>query len=79
MKSNYKNIKRESNPKFTEWLDSMNYWIGIRESVRKMNKETCTHIGDIAQCDQFICSECGIHLEDWRRLVVDKDDDTTYN
>lgn len=43
------------------------------------NDNTCTHIGDIAQCNQFICSECGIHLEDWRRLVVDKDDDTTYN
>ena len=33
------------------------------------NDNTCTHIGDIAQCDQFICSECGIHLEDWRMLV----------
>ena len=35
--------------------------------------ETCQHIGDINEVDQFICSECGIHLEDWVRVEYDED------
>lgn len=74
MKSNYKNIEEAPDPKFNEWLESMNKWINSREDVKKTDDNTCTHIGDIAQCDQFICSKCGIHLEDWRMLVEEEYD-----
>lgn len=38
-------------------------------------KDTCRHVGDINEADQFICSECGIHLEDWVKKVEDEDGD----
>ena len=28
--------------------------------------------------DEFICSKCGIHLEEWVRVVIDEDRDDTY-
>lgn len=37
--------------------------------------ETCEHIGDIHPVDQFICSKCGIWLEDWVEVQVDEDCD----
>ena len=31
-------------------------------------------------CDQFVCSECGIELQDWHRVERDEDDgDVTYH
>lgn len=29
---------------------------------------------DYADCDQFVCSECGIELQDWNRVERDEDD-----
>lgn len=35
---------------------------------------------DYAECDQFVCSECGIELQDWHRVERDEDDgDITYH
>lgn len=35
---------------------------------------------DYADCDQFVCSECGIELQDWVRVERDEDDgDVTYH
>lgn len=35
---------------------------------------------DYADCDQFVCSECGIELQDWHRVERDIDDgDITYH
>lgn len=35
---------------------------------------------DYAECDQFVCSECGIELQDWHRVEHDIDDgDITYH
>ena len=35
---------------------------------------------DDAGCDQFVCSNCGIELQDWHRAERDEDDgDTTYH
>ena len=28
--------------------------------------------------DEFICSKCGIHLEEWVRVVIDEEVDDTY-
>ena len=40
----------------------------VRPVVRGEN------IGTVAECDQFICSKCGIHLEGWVRVEIDEDD-----
>lgn len=29
---------------------------------------------DYAECDQFVCSNCGIELQDWHRVERDEDD-----
>lgn len=35
---------------------------------------------DYADCDQFVCSECGIELQDWHRVERDIDDgDISYH
>lgn len=26
-----------------------------------------------AACDEFVCRRCGLHLEDWRRFIIDPD------
>lgn len=33
------------------------------------------NIGTLAESDQFICSKCGIHLQDWVRVEVEADGD----
>ena len=34
---------------------------------------------DYADCDQFVCSECGIELQDWHKVVRDDEyDDISY-
>lgn len=32
------------------------------------------NIGDVHPVDEFVCSECGIVLEGWTRVVTDEDD-----
>lgn len=35
---------------------------------------------DYAECDQFVCSNCGIELQDWHRVERDEDNgDVTYH
>ena len=34
---------------------------------------------DYAECDQFVCSRCGIELQDWCRVERDEDGDITYH
>lgn len=38
-------------------------------------KETENIGTDYNECDQFICRECGIHLQDWVRIDEDDYDD----
>ena len=33
---------------------------------------------EYADCDQFVCSECGIELQDWRMVERDCDDGEAY-
>ena len=43
--------------------------------------KTCKNLAaEYDDCDQFVCSECGIELQDWRRVERDEDDgDVTYH
>jgi len=44
---------------------------------RETGKNVATEYDD---CDQFVCSECGIELQDWHRVERDEDDgDVTYH
>jgi hypothetical protein len=44
---------------------------------RKTGKNVATEYDD---CDQFVCSECGIELQDWHRVERDEDGgDVTYH
>ena len=44
---------------------------------RKAGKNVATEYDD---CDQFVCSECGIELQAWHRVERDEDDgDVTYH
>ena len=37
---------------------------------------TCKNVGtDYAECDQFVCSACGIELQDWHGVERDMDDE----
>jgi len=45
------------------------------KALEERKKETCTNVGtDYAEVDQFVCSECGIELQDWHRVERDVDD-----
>ena len=36
----------------------------------------CENVGtDYAECDQFVCSNCGIELQDWHGVERDMDDE----
>ncbi|MDY5704408.1 MAG: hypothetical protein SPK77_05575 [Lachnospiraceae bacterium] len=34
---------------------------------------------DYAECDQFVCSNCGIELQDWHRVERDEDGDIVFH
>ena len=46
-----------------------------------VKRKTCKNLAvEYDDCDQFVCSQCGIELQDWRRVEHDEDDgDVTYN
>lgn len=50
------------------------------DAIKKWNArhvETCQNIGDdlnpLHEVDQFVCSKCGFHLEDWVEVYYDYD------
>ena len=55
-------------------------WDQIKDlpSVTPTTKK-CRNNSDYAECDQFVCSRCGIELQDWRRVERDEDGDITYH
>lgn len=43
---------------------------------KTLTKNITINIGeDYADCDQFVCEECGLHLQDWVRIDDDDFDD----
>lgn len=41
---------------------------------------TCKNVGmDYADCDQFVCSECGIELQDWHRVERCEDGEVIFH
>lgn len=38
--------------------------------------EQCENVAErYADCDEFVCSKCGIHLMDWTEVSIDEDYD----
>lgn len=43
------------------------------------NEKVCTNINPTySEVDEFVCSKCGLHLVDWKRVEVDEDDGTEW-
>lgn len=56
----------------------------LEEISKILEQESCKKChninSDYAECDQFVCSNCGIELQDWHRVERDEDDgDITYH
>ena len=51
-------------------LDAVEDYPAADVVERKSGKNVATEYDD---CDQFVCSECGIELQDWRRVERDED------
>lgn len=51
----------------------------VHESSVTPTIKKCYNVSDYAECDQFICSRCGIELQDWCRVERDEDGDITYH
>jgi DNA-directed RNA polymerase subunit RPC12/RpoP len=45
------------------------------ELYKLKQEKTCYNYNeDYVDCDQFVCSECGIELQDWHKVERDDDD-----
>ena len=59
----------------------------IEKIIKALKQEPCEDAkkchnvnSEYAECDQFVCSNCGIELQDWHRVERDGDDgDITYH
>ena len=74
-------------------IDALIEWYGCEPSdisafediIEKMPSVTpttkkCHNVSpDYAERDQFVCSNCGIELQDWCRVERDEDGDITYH
>lgn len=43
--------------------------------LKKLRAEKeCKNVAErYADCDEFVCSKCGIHLMDWTEVSIDED------
>ena len=63
-------------------LDESFAWIcePIDKAIEVLSKKCHNENHDYAGCDQFVCSNCGIELQDWHQVERDEDDgDITYH
>lgn len=40
-------------------------------------EKTCYNLAEVADCDQWVCSHCGINLAEWIRVIVDEEENDT--
>ena len=71
----------ESNQAYVDGLTDAYTLICQAPTADVVEWKTCKNVAiEYDDCDQFVCSECGIELQDWRRVERDQDDgDVTYH
>lgn len=58
----------------------INYINNVLRPYYETEKVTCHNLSAVADCDQWVCSHCGINLTEWTKVVVDEEEnDTTYH
>lgn len=55
-------------------VDNLRKDVANLPSVTPIRKKAHNNNEDYAECDQFVCSNCGIELQDWHRVERDEDD-----
>lgn len=66
-------MSNEENHKLWEFIKNL-------PSITHISKKCHNENHDYAECDQFVCSNCGIELQDWHKVERDEDDnDVTYH
>ncbi len=66
-------MSNEENHKLWEFINNLPPVTPIYKKCHNANT-------DYADCDQFVCSNCGIELQDWCRVERDEEDgDVTYH
>ena len=66
----------DSDEKLKAITDLINGVPSVAPAPKKCHNEN----HDYAECDQFVCSNCGIELQDWHKIERDEDDgDVTYH
>ena len=48
--------------------------LGFKNKADYVEVKHGENIGEVHPVDEFVCSECGIVLEGWTRVVTDEDD-----
>lgn len=65
------------------WLqdhDKQIYEQGKRDGIEEHKTDTCENVGeDYAEVDQFVCSKCGIELQDWNSVERCEDGEVIYH
>ena len=84
---------RDGNPAYVVWHKDIvsakdcpvvaAYYTTKEDAIKAFNNrhvETCKNLGEYNEVDQFICSECGIWLEDWVEVEFNEEenDDVAY-
>ena len=60
--------------------DIINHITNVLRPHYDTEKFICHNEAEVADCDQWICSHCGINLTEWTKVVVDEEEnDTTYH
>ena len=59
-------------------IQALENQIKINDAFNKWEEDTkeCENVAErYADCDEFVCSKCGIHLVDWTEVSIDEDYD----
>ena len=61
-----------------EAFDYVAKWLDLLPAADVVERKRGENISELHPVDGFICSQCGIHLEEWSRVVTDEDDGDVY-
>lgn len=68
---------------FDENIEDMQDVIYALRDYQAVDAEPVRHVKNIgtdySEVDQFVCSECGIELQNWHRVEHDDDGEETYH